>query len=750
MATGGAGNDTLTSIENLGGSSYADSLAGSAGNNALRGGAGNDTLQGGDGNDFLTGESGDDSLVGGNGNADTADYFYADTNAGVNVNLVTGLATGGGGSDTLGGIENVMGSVFNDTITGDGNANGLNGQDGNDTLVGGDGSDFLTGGMGDDSIDGGNGGGDTANYAGASNGALNVDLVTGSATGGAGNDTLTSIENVTGGGSDDTLTGDGWANVLDGREGGDQLTGGAGNDTLFGGSGDDSIQGNEGGDFIRGQAGNDTIDGGLVLDRINYTDGNSLSYSDSAGGINLNLQGITGNGSTGTGTVQDGFGGTDTVSNVQFITGSASDDNIHGSSSLTFEQFEGGAGNDTIDGGAFIDPLNGLDSNRANYNGAGAAVTVDLALGTATGGAGNDTLVNINQVRGSAYGDTLLGSNRTDYSELFEGRAGNDTIDGRGGFDTVRFDSATTGVVVDLAAGTASDGLGGNDSLVGIEGAQGGLYNDILTGGNAANGVVVSDGLSEVFRGGAGNDTIDGGQGYDRVDFTSSTAGVNVTLNDTAAGSASDGLGGTDELHNIEGIRGSDFNDTLTGSDSAPFESFEGRIGNDAIDGKGGFDRADYQTSTSGINVNLVTGIASDGWGGTDTLAGIEWVRGTRNFNDTMAGSANADRLEGQGGNDSLDGAAGNDTLDAGTGVDTVDGGADSNDLLVMHGAFAGYTITRPSGTDTLLVNAGTGENVLFRNVEQVQFSDGTKTLAQVWAAATTNFDAVLTRDERQ
>ena len=54
---------------------------------------------------------------------------------------------------------------------------------------------------------------------------------------GAGTDTLTSIENLTGSAFDDTLTGDADANVLSGRDGDDTLNGGAGNDTLDGGDG---------------------------------------------------------------------------------------------------------------------------------------------------------------------------------------------------------------------------------------------------------------------------------------------------------------------------------------------------------------------------------------------------------------------------------------------------------------------------------------------------------------------------------
>jgi hypothetical protein len=121
--------------------------------------------------------------------------------------------------------------------------------------------------------------------------------------------------------------------------------------------------------------------------------------------------------------------------------------------------------------------------------------------------------------------------------------------------------------------------------------------------------------------GGGGNDTIDGGQGYDLVSYQTSTVGVSVTLNDTLDGVGTDGFGGTDVLRNIEGVRGSAHNDVLTGSNTAAFESFEGREGNDTIDGLGGTDRVDYVALQGGCgDVNLATGTASDGYGGTDTL----------------------------------------------------------------------------------------------------------------------------------
>jgi Ca2+-binding RTX toxin-like protein len=300
------------------------------------------------------------------------------------------------------------------------------------------------------------------------------------------------------------------------------------------------------------------------------------------------------------------------------------------------------------------------------------SVTVNLASGNASGAAGNDVLLNFNQVRGSGFDDVLIGSNRTDVTEHFEGGLGNDTIDGAGGFDVLRFDRSTSAVVASLVSGTATGAGIGSDTFSNIEGLFGSSYNDVLTGGLAANGVTVGDGLSEIFKGGAGNDTIDGGQGYDHADYTSALVGVNVQLNDTLDGSATDGQGGTDVLRNMEGVRGSDFNDTLTGSDTAAYESFEGRAGADTIDGRGGVDRADYQQARAGVAVNLALQLASnDGYGSSDVLLNIENVRGSRDFNDTIVGSASNNRLEGLGGDDTLTGGSGNDTLEGGDGNDT-------------------------------------------------------------------------------
>ena len=95
--------------------------------------------------------------------------------------------------------------------------------DGNDTLLGGAGNDTLDGGAGNDILDGGAAGSDTAAYAGCHSGRdrqprpsrLRQNTV------GAGTDTLTNIENLTGSNFNDTLTGNAGANILSGLDGND-------------------------------------------------------------------------------------------------------------------------------------------------------------------------------------------------------------------------------------------------------------------------------------------------------------------------------------------------------------------------------------------------------------------------------------------------------------------------------------------------------------------------------------------------
>lgn len=723
---GSAFNDSIT------GSVADNSLFGGDGNDTVRSGAGNDWIDGGAGADTLLGEAGSDRFSGGAGNdkidggdgVDEVTYWNGlpSGTVGVTVNLSTGMARDNwGNSDTLAGIENVAGSTLNDTITGnalDNNLRGdagddlivagdgrdylsggagndnlqggagddsLSGDDGNDTLAADDGNDYLDGGSGDDVLRGGSGNNRFAGGAGAdtidggagidsvsyfsdygSGGVatgrgVTVNLATGTAIDNWGHaDKLAGIEGVTGSRYADTLTGNADDNSLSGGDGDDILVGGAGADFLSGGNGNDKLQGGTGRDRFWGDAGNDTIDGGAITDLTGNTDGNTMNYFQAQSGVVVNL-------STGKG--YDGFGGLDTLVNINTVIGSAYDDVLTGSSRAVLEIFDGDQGDDVINGGAVTDRYNDTNGNRVTYYYTDSAVQVDLALGTASGGGGNDILANITQVFGTDFDDTLRGSN-TDLVEQFHGGAGNDLIDGRGGLDQALYIEALAGVNVNFATGTARDGSGGIDELIDIEGVRGSNFDDILVGGNADNGDVPGEGL-EFFSGERGNDTIDGGAGFDRADYTSSIAAVSVVLGGLGAGRAADGFGGTDVLLNIEAVRGSNFADILTGSDTGAFESFEGRGGNDTINGMGGTDLVDYSYAGAAVNVNLAAGIAADGQGGSDKLSNIEQVRGSLTGNDILYGNTLANRLEGLGGNDTLNGAGGADTMVGGDGNDT-------------------------------------------------------------------------------
>jgi Ca2+-binding RTX toxin-like protein len=269
MGSGGsAEGDTLTSIENLGGSSHGDTLVGNDLNNALQGFDGNDFLRGGGGADELQGDAGDDTLKGGGGadvlnggdGIDTASY--SDAGAGIYVSLNGGsTATGDAVGDILIGIENLTGSGYQDFLFGDAAANVLSGLDGGDNLRGGDGNDTLIGGLGVDLMYGDAGAdtmmggvGDDGYYVES---ALDV-LIEHS---GEGYDfvhsdfSYTLPENVeqlylatdggaingTGNGGDNGITGNSHANVLHGGGGNDKIKGGAGLDDLYGDSGNDTF-----------------------------------------------------------------------------------------------------------------------------------------------------------------------------------------------------------------------------------------------------------------------------------------------------------------------------------------------------------------------------------------------------------------------------------------------------------------------------------------------------------------------------
>jgi Ca2+-binding RTX toxin-like protein len=840
VATDNWGNtDTLLNIEDVGGSRLADNITGNAGDNNLRGEDGNDTLSGDAGQDWLDGGTGADSLLGGagfdqltggagndtlDGGADHDRVNYNNeyngvglTGKGVTVNLATGTATDNwGNTDKLVGIEEVTGSRFADVITGDAGDNYLWGQEGNDSLVGGAGADMLTGNSGNDTLDGGDGR-DRVNYSDDYGGpaitgkGVTVNLLTGIATDNWGNtDKLVGIEDVNGSRYADTLTGNAADNNLWGGDGADTLAGNDGNDWLDAGAGADSLLGGAGYDQLSGGAGNDTIDGGDGSD--------SVTYFNDYGDIAPTGKGVTVNLATGTAT--DNWGNTDKLVGIEnasgsrygdTLTGDATNNSLYGdegndtiaggggsdwldggagadslAGGADGDQLSGGAGNDTLDGGDGRDGAN-YSNDYGNIAPTGKGVTVSLLTGVAIDNWGNtDKLVSIEDVQGSRYADKLTG-NALDNSlwgnegndtlsgdagndwldggagadsllgglgvDQLSGGAGNDTLDGGDGLDTANYANdygniAPTGkgVIVNLATGIATDNWGNTDKLLGIENAQGSRYADTLTGNASDNSLWGNDGNDTLsgdagndwldagagndsllggagfdqLSGGAGNDTIDGGDGSDTVTYnndygTIAPTGNGVIVN-LETGIATDNWGNTDTLAGIEHVSGSRYGDNITGNASdnslwgnegndtlaggagndwldggvgadsllggAGTDQLSGGAGNDTLDGGDGSDTVTYYSdygsvpaTGKGVIVNLATGIATDNWGNTDKLVAIEQVTGSR-YDDSITGNASDNNLWGDDGNDTLAGGDGSDWLDGGNGSDVLQGGA--------------------------------------------------------------------------
>ncbi len=698
---GGEGND------NINGGNGNDTINGGSGSDQLRGGDGSDSLIGSDGADTLSGSSGNDLLDGGNG-SDVAAYDSNSSSQAVSVDLVAGRANDGvGGADTLSGIEYVWGGAGNDTIIGGTGADSFWGNSGNDTLVGGNGADTLDGGSGNDTITGGDGSdrifgatGSDSIDAGAGTGDIisfnhtsaqavsaTISAIGGSAgsnyaevrTASQGNDTIINFENIQGSFENDGFTINSAAtdNALlfvfssigadtiavnvasnavmadyntitgstnftrgvivdllagtadDGRGGIDSLIGVRG---VSGSSFGDTILGSAFNDRFREQGGSDSINGRDGFDMLDYS-GNSASQSVS---VNLAAE-----------RASDGREGTDTVISMEYVRSGSGNDTLIGNSADN--EFRGGNGADILDGGA-----SGFDIADYANNTSAQAISVNLTTGRASDGFGfNDTLVSIEYVRGGSGNDTMIGSAA---NERFRGNAGNDTIDGGDGTEDILDLSQTTqSVSANLVTGLANDGLDGADSFTNIEVVYSGTANDILLGSDR----------NEIFDGGMGGDLIDGGLGYDRVRYwnvsgrnSAITRGVSVDL---AAERATDGWGGQDTLIGIERVTATDFADTLLGDNVG--NRFNGRAGNDSIDGGLSIDWLEYLDgdATAGVTVNLTTGTASDGRGGTDIFTSIENVSG-QDFADHLTGIAqlgrSTSRLRGGGGNDTLVGIA--------------------------------------------------------------------------------------------
>jgi Ca2+-binding RTX toxin-like protein len=210
LICGGEGNDGLSGV---GGNDF---IFGGNGDDVFLGGAGNDFLRGRAGTDIMEGGRGVDHMSGGGDDLDIVAYLFSP--AGESVNFASGRAYGGEGFDRLSGFNAVIGSQFDDRLTGTSGEQWFVPLGGNDKVDGGADTDII----------------DFFLAAG-----INVNLATGQAEG-EGSDALANLEVVVGTSSDDMLTGDANHNWLYGGLGNDAIDGGLGSNTLEGNDGTDA------------------------------------------------------------------------------------------------------------------------------------------------------------------------------------------------------------------------------------------------------------------------------------------------------------------------------------------------------------------------------------------------------------------------------------------------------------------------------------------------------------------------------
>ena len=335
------------------------------------------------------------------------------------------------------------------------------------------------------------------------------------------------------------------------------------------------------------------------------------------------------------------------------LTGSA---DIDGTGNALANTIIGNAGNNVLAGLGGADVLDGgAGIDTASYAASPSGVSVSLMTGVGSGGdAEGDTLINIENLTGSAFNDTLIGNAG---NNVLAGLGGADILDGGAGIDTASYAASNAGVSVSLATGVGSGGDAEGDTLVNIENLTGSAFNDTLTG-DANTNVLIGLAGNDILNGGAGADIMQGGLGNDTYvvdnvgDVVDETGGDGL---DTVQSSVSFSL--ADPVHAIGAIE----NLTLTGSadingtGNALANTIIGNAGNNVLIGGAGTDTVSYENSVAGVTVSLAVLAAQNTIGaGTDTLSGFENLTGSA-FNDTLTGDANTNVLIGLGGNDTLE-----------------------------------------------------------------------------------------------
>lgn len=301
-----------------------------------------------------------------------------------------------------------------------------------------------------------------------------------------------------------------------------------------------------------------------------------------------------------------------------------------------------------------------------------AFVSIDLPdLGTdaadqLSGTAGDDI------IDGLAGDDVIFGLAGDDW---LIGGPGNDRLEGGDGFDIAAYETATSGVNVDLGiAGAQATGGADSDTLVNIEGLSGSTFNDVLTGNAIDNALWGYDGNDTLY-GLGGDDDLFGENGNDQL-FGGS--GVDWLYGDSGD-DLLDGGAGADRLE------GGDGNDTYVVDDAG-----------DVV----------IETATGGYDTMRVSNVSVTIASSVEALIIVSGaVNATGNFAaNNLTGSDQANILWGLGGSDNLAGGAGDDTLIGGSGADTLTGGAGNDTFRDTKADLSGDTITDFGAGDRIVI----------------------------------------------
>jgi Ca2+-binding RTX toxin-like protein len=576
------------------------------------------------------------------------------------------------------GDDLIVGGAGRDTLYGEAGTDRLIGGDNNDILLGGNGDDTLEGGLGADVIDGGSGI-DQVSYENSKAGVVfaikkgTTDVFVG--TGGeADGDEITNIEYLVGSHFNDTLYGN--------AEDSSTIEGLAGNDILIGGSDRDYLIGGAGADALHGGAGATVNDG--------------TSYLTSASGVVVNL--LTGKGSGG-----DAEG--DTFDSIEDIQGSSSDDVITGNAKDNIidgwygdDQLASGGGNDEIHGGFGNDTIYGTADGGDTLDGGGTRAAPE-----------RDTL---------SYERAGFGVE----ADLYDETGGKDDIARALVSSTTDDDGDVTNVYAEHVS--TFENLTGskfNDNLIGDD-----QYNVIT--GLAGDDKIYGQAGNDTLIGGTGKDLLVGGTGIDVADYSGSLGGVTVDLF-SHVGLSNDAEG--DTLSEVENLRGSDHNDTLTGDflDNEIDPGLTRSTISDTVDGSAGYDTLVLDYSRGG-NQKGVTGgydLGSAFVGSFTrqenanttqrdgvTFQGVERLKVTGTaHNDVIFGGLGNDFITTGSGDDLVFTGLGVDRVFAGKGNDIVVSGTDGNRNLSAFGGLAPTELVGGAGIDGLSISlAASKENV--------------------------------------